>query len=398
MDEYQMTIDDMQFAKMVAAQPGRSAFIDESGSFGFDFTKEGTSLYYVVCAVIVDNKSIPAIENKVTELRNTLFGGKEMKSSSIGSNHSRRAKVLTELQLLDFQIIIMIADKRRFYEDSPLTEYKSVFKKFLNQRLYDSMYLAYPKLKIIEDEYGTDEFQQGYRRYVQEHRPASNIFNDYDFDYADSKSSCIVQIADIIAGSVMQHLHDAGAPDVLRIFQGRLTDVVKFPEDHKIYKPSTKPTEYDKAIYQLACKCATDYINEHKNSEEEEIRLRSLFLRLLLYNVRMYSSTRYVHSGEIVQELSRLTDKRVTKDFLYRRIIAPLRDDGVLIASSTHGYKIPTKAADIAAYVNQTASVVGPMLSRIGMCRSQIQKATDSGLDILEDPSLAGYRRFFGDY
>lgn len=65
MDEYQMTIDDMQFAEMVAAQPGRSAFIDESGSFGFDFTKEGTSLYYVVCAVIVDNESIPAIEKRL---------------------------------------------------------------------------------------------------------------------------------------------------------------------------------------------------------------------------------------------------------------------------------------------------------------------------------------------
>ena len=120
MDEYQMTIDDMQFAEMVAAQPGRSAFIDESGSFGFDFTKEGTSLHYVVCAVIVDNENIPAIEKKVKELQSTLFGGKEMKSSSIGSNHSRRAKVLTELQLLDFQIIVMIADKRRFYEDSGL--------------------------------------------------------------------------------------------------------------------------------------------------------------------------------------------------------------------------------------------------------------------------------------
>ncbi len=398
MDDYQMTIDDMQHAELVAAQPGRSAYIDESGSFGFDFTKEGTSLYYVVCAVIVNNTNIPAIESKVDELRSTLFGGKEMKSSAIGSNHSRRAKVLTELLLLDFQLIVMIADKRKFYEDSPLTEYKSVFKKFLNQRLYDAMYLAYPKLKIIEDEYGTDEFQQGYRSYVQEHRPTSNIFDDYDFDYADSKNSNIVQIADIMAGSVMQHLLDSGAPDVLRIFQGRIADVVKFPDDYEIYKPSTKPTEHDNAIYQLACKCATDYINENRNSEDEEIRLRSLFLRLLLYNVRMYSSSRYVHSGEIVQELSRLTEKRVTKDFLYRRIIAPLRDDGVLIASSAHGYKIPTRAADIATYVNQTASVVGPMLSRIEKCRSQIQKATDSQLDILDDPALTGYRRFFGDY
>ena len=112
----------------------------------------------------------------------------------------------------------------------------------------------------------------------------------------------------------------------------------------------------------------------------------------------MYNSSRYVHSGEIVQELSRLTEKRITKDYLYRRIIAPLRDDGVLIASSAHGYKIPTRAADIATYVNQTVSVVGPMLSRIGKCRSQIQKATDSQLDILEDPTLIGYKRFFGDY
>ena len=68
MDEYQMTIDDMQHAELVAAQPGCSAYIDESGSFGFDFTKEGTSLYYVVCAVIVNNTNIPAIESKVDEL------------------------------------------------------------------------------------------------------------------------------------------------------------------------------------------------------------------------------------------------------------------------------------------------------------------------------------------
>lgn len=396
--EYQMTIDDLQYAELIAKQPGRSAFIDESGGFGFDFTKVGTSEYYIVCSVVVKDTNIPAIEQKIAEIQNSMFGGKEMKSSAIGSNHRRRAKVLTELLLLDFQLIIMIADKKKFYTDSPLTEYKSVFKKFLNQRLYDAMYLAYPKLKIIEDEYGTDEFQQGYRRYVQEHRPANNMFNEYDFDYSDSKNSNIVQIADIVAGSVMQHLLDAGAPDVLRIFQGRITDIVKFPDDHEIYKPSSTPTEHDHAIYQLACKCATDYINEYKDFEDEESRLRSLFLRLLLYNVRMYSSSRYVHSGEIVQELSRLTEKRVTKDYLYRRIIAPLRDDGVLIASSSHGYKIPTRVADIATYVNQTASVVGPMLSRIEKCRSQIQKATNSQLDILDDPALAGYRRFFGDY
>ena len=95
MVEYQMTLDDLQYAELIATQSGRSAYIDESGGFGFDFTKEGASAYYVVCSVVVDDKDIPAIEQKVLEMRNTMFGGKEMKSSSIGTDHRRRAKVLT---------------------------------------------------------------------------------------------------------------------------------------------------------------------------------------------------------------------------------------------------------------------------------------------------------------
>lgn len=398
MEGYQLTFDDIQHAELVAAQPGRTAYIDECGGFGFDFTKPNVSTHYVVCAVVVDNTKVSQLEQKVSEMRKTYFGNSEMKSSSIGGNHSRRAKILTELLLLDYQLIILVADKKEFYENSPLTEYKQTFKKFLNQKLYDSMYCAYPKLKIVEDEYGTKEFQQGYRTYVESHRPAPNLFNEYDFDYTDSKNSNIVQIADIIAGSIMQHLTDSAAPDALRIFHSKITDIVNFPNSFTIYEPSSDCTEYDQAIYQLACKCATDYVNEHREADDEEIRLRVLFLRLLLFNVQMYSSSRFVYSGEIVQELSKLSERRVTKDFLYRRIIAPLRDDGVLIASSSHGYKIPTKAEDIATYINQTTTVVSPMLSRVGKCRTLVMKATDGKLDILDDPALNGYKRFFGDY
>ena len=398
MEGYQLTFDDIPHAEFVAAQPGRTAYIDECGGFGFDFAKPNVSTHYVVCAVIVDNTKISSLEQKVSEMRKNYFGNSEMKASSIGSNHSRRAKILTELLLLDFQLIILVADKKEFYENSPLTEYKQTFKKFLNQKLYDSMYCAYPKLKIVEDEYGTKEFQQSYRAYVENHRPTSNLFNQYDFDYTDSKNSNIVQIADIVAGSIMQHLIDPAAPDALRIFHGKITDIVNFPNNFTIYKPSSDNSEFDLAIYQLSCKCATDYVNEHRDSNDEEIRLRVLFLRLLLFNVQMYSSSRFVYSGEIVQELSKLSERKVTKDFLYRRIIALLRDDGVLIASSSHGYKIPTKVADIATYINQTTTVVSPMLSRVGKCRTLVMKATNGKLDILDDPALSGYKRFFGDY
>lgn len=396
---YQFSFEDMQFAEALAKQPGRTAFIDECGSFGFDFEKPGVSSHYIVCAAIINNGDIPELEQKISAIRKSYFGSQEMKSSSISSNHPRRAKVLVELLLLNFQLIILIADKRAFYENSPLKDYKKTFVKFLHQKLYDSMYCAYPKLKIVEDEYGSSEFQRGYRKYVCEHRPAENLFNEYDFDYVDSKQSNLVQIADIIAGSVMQHLTDPAAPDVLKMFKGRIVDIVNFPEIFNPYTISSDGnSEFDEAIYQLAYKCATDYIEKNKSIESDEVRLRILFLRILLYNVQICNSVQFVYSGELVQLLSQISERKVTKDFLYRRIIAPLRDEGVIIASSVHGYKIPTSVEDIRTYINQTVTVVGPMLSRIGKCRLLIQKQTDSKLDILGDTSLSGYQRYFGDY
>ena len=44
-----------------------------------------------------------------------------------------------------------------------------------------------PELKIIEDETGTTEFQESFKKYVSERRPQFNLLNEYDFDYCDSK-------------------------------------------------------------------------------------------------------------------------------------------------------------------------------------------------------------------
>ena len=93
-----------------------------------------------------------------------------------------------------------------------------------------------------------------------------------------------------------------------------------------------------------------------------------------------------------------MSDSKVTKDFLYRRIVAKLRDEGVLIASSSHGYKIPTCVKDILTYIEQTDTIVSPMLSRIGKCRTLIKKSTDGKLDVLDSKQFSGYKRYFGDY
>lgn len=396
---YQITSDDYERSLSLTSQPGRTAFIDECGNFGFDFQSIGTSTHYIICAIIVKNEEISEIEHKIEKLRKTNFGSGEMKSSSIGKNHSRRGKILAELLQIEFSIIILIADKQKFYQDSPLSNYKSSFVKYLHQKLYESMYSIYPKLKIIEDEYGSSEFQKGYRKYIEEHRPILNLFKEYDFDYTDSWKSNIVQIADIIAGSVMQHIIDPVSPDALKMFQGSLRDVINFPRHSITFSCGTSfGNSFDDQIYVLADHCATNYIENNKDSKEDEVRLRVLFLRHLLFIVRNISKSNYIHSSDVTRYLSDSSLRRISPNYLYRKIIAPLRDADVLIASSAHGYKIPTCVKDIYTYINQTSGIVNPMLNRIERCRKLISKQTDGTLDILNDPALAKYKRYFGDY
>lgn len=399
MEDYQLSFDDIDRANWIALHPGRTAYIDECGNFGFDFEKTGTSSHYILCAIIANNDAIVELERKADKIRCKHFGQGEMKSSSIGINHPRRAKILTELLLLDFSVILLIADKKAFFRDSPLADYKGSFIKHLHQKLYESMYITYPKLKIIEDKYGSSEFQQGYRKYIAANRPAHNLLNEYDFDYIDSRDSSIVQISDIIAGSVMQHILNPEAPDVLRIFSGKIRDIVNFPKTFEEFiAGKIANTSFDKQIYGLSDRCASSYVESNKGASEEEIRMRVLFLRQLIFTARNVSESKFIYSTEITRWLTNVSEKRVSRNFLYRRIVAPLRDSGILIASSAHGYKLPTCVDDIYTYINQTTGVVNPMLSRIQKCRNLILKQTDGMLDILDDPVLNNYKRYFGDY
>lgn len=403
---YQLSFEDIERSNSLALQPGRTAFIDECGNFGFDFENNGASesggpsLYYIVCAIVVKDENISALEAEAEKIRlNNGFQNGEMKSSLIGDNHKRRIKILTELLGLDFSLVILIADKQKFYRDSPLANYKEPFVKYLHQLLYDEMYTAYPKLKIVEDEYGSSEFQSSYRDYIRAHRPKLNLLNEYDFDYVNSKHSPLIQIADVVAGSVMQRLLDNNAPDVLRIFQSRIRGLVNFPS---VYPPNLAGAEanksFDKNIYLLADHRATQYIETNKDTKDEDVRMRVLFLKYLLWVVRNINPNKYISSGEIIKVLSELSNSKVRRDYLYRKIIAPLRDADVIIASCSHGYKMPTCIDDIYSYVKQTSGIVGPMLSRVEKCRQLILAQTDGSLDILDDPALKQYKRYFGDY
>lgn len=395
---YQPTFDDLANQKAIRSQPGRTAFIDECGDFGFDFSNEGTSKYYTLCAVVVEDSKLPSLHVAFNEVKtNNGFGDTELKSSSIGSNNKRRAKIISQLLPIEFRVVLLIADKQAFIKGSPLTEYKKSFIKFLHQRLYDKLYHVYPKLKIIEDETGYAKFQESFKGYIASRRPQCNLFNEYDFDYCNSKDELLVQLADLVGGSINRSLIDSSAQNYIEMLKGKILSLDEFPSKKEPYWGTAKPEDcqYNPDVYALSVKCASDFITRHEGDQSDEKRVQVGFVRYLLFHVQNISPSKYLYSDQIIGVLQEYTGQHIAKNYLFRRVIAPLRDEGVIIASCSHGYKIPISVDDIKTYLNATHTIVSPMLHRMGICRRLILQQTGNSLDVLDDDAFLRYKKYF---
>ena len=397
MSDYQLSFDDLAFQQYVNDQPGRVAFIDESGSYGFNFETAGNSKYYVVCAIIVENDKLARLHADVEKIkRENGYGNTEIKSSSI--NDIRRFRIMGQMLSLDFRVAILIADKEKFAHDSPLTKYKETFIKHLDQRLYDLLYRAYPKLKIIQDETGWPEFQESFKNYVANHHDY-NFFNDYDFELVNSKDETLVQVADFIGGSISKSLRDPNLTNYLEMLRGKIVALERFPHEFEPYWGRLNPEDckYDETIFSLAEKTVRDFISKYGKDNDEDRKLQVAVLQYLQTYVLEIDPTRYVYADELVEHLRDRFSKRITRNNVFRRVIAPIRDAGVILASCKKGYKIPISADDLMVYLNQSLITVGPMVHRMGICRNIVKQATDNRLDLFDDPALIRFKRYFDE-
>lgn len=397
MKDYQYSFEDIKFNNSIALQPSRIAYVDESGSFGFDFSKKGTSRYYILTAIVVEIDNIDKLHSDFQEVkRNNGLVATELKSSKI--NNRQRERIANQLLPLDFSVVLFIVDKEQLYKDTPITLYKETFLKNINGRMYNMLYEAFPKLKIIMDMHGYPEFQASFKEYVNSKVEQLNMFNEYDFDFSDSKDEILIQIADFIGGSITHSILNPGVGNnYLELFKGKIISQQRFPNKYKPYWGKICPEDYkyDDEIYSIAVKHALDFIEKNKNDKNIERQSQIAVLQYLLNYASMVNPTQYVYADELVQHLQALTRKKIRKDFLYRRVIAPLRDNDVILASCNHGYKIPISVEDIATYLNQTTAIVGPMLNRMGKCRDIILQGTNGALDIFDDVASIKYKRFF---
>jgi hypothetical protein len=365
------------------------AFIDEYGNPNLDTQVKGVSNFFIVSAVILDATALVDVRAALDVVRRNYFQTGELKSRNLRHNRSRWVSVLSSLAPIPFKFAGFVADKRLIDRDSGL-QWKLSFYKNLCGRLYRKLMRAYPALRIRADRYGTDEFKQGFAKYIERnHRPT--LFDRGTFEFLDGKEDVLVQLADLLCG-LLARCYDPNmllsAPEeLLRIVSDKALLIDESPPRFRVTGGKSElSSTIDDRIAEYSLQQAEDFIVGNEDDQDETVRCQVAVLERLVFERRFGEETRNVSTGALLDNLRGrgLGDKG--EAWFRMNVIAPLRDQGLLLTSSSTGYKLPTCPDDLATFVNHAQTVCIPMLQRAGAACEAVKLATQGEVDVLAQP------------
>lgn len=295
-----------------------------------------------------------------------------------------------------FHIIYVVIDKREIHSDFGLTWEESFFK-LSHRRLYRALSRRFDSLNIIADNLGSTGFPESFRRYVEERH--NTLFHTYSFKFDTTQSNTILQLASFIAETLYFGFEDKKSEhyDVLleslemkvlfsEVFPGEYEDYLRYYDFDDV--------KFDREIAELSIYLAAQYIKEHELSEEMWEIKRVFILNRLLFYAR-FSPKDYLNTGKLMNMVKKYLGYKSSEQEFRAEVIGRLRDNGVLIASSDKGYKIPLTLNEAYGHCDRMIQMILPMLGRLQKFRKGILTATENELDIFNQPDYKNIKVYF---
>jgi len=380
------------------------AFTDESGAFGWDLDNETVSTHFLITAILVKESDLYGLRNSVESIRQKYFQTGEMKSSHIGRNHQRRIKVLNDLLELPFSILTVVIDKSQL-TDSRGLQHRKPFYKFTNNIVHKELQYLFSKLTIVADEIGRSDYMKSFCEYVKARVPAPNLFGESDFSFANSQNDVLIQLADLVCGSLSYdydfHKKDNRAPSYHKILERKITRIEFYPKNYTDYSVDTSALAkgYDSQIAAICLKKAAEFLELHQNEENEDIKAQVIVLKYLLFRFMNNDTRKYIPTKELKNQLQYTANADISTQTFRTKIIGSLRDNGVIISGSSvkKGYKIPANEGELLDFINHGTSIIIPMLERMKKCRDTIRLGTLNQIDLFSRTEYASLKRYFDD-
>ena len=366
------------------------AYLDESGTASLEVEKQGVSEYFIVAAVIIDEETQTEFFANVEQIRQKHFQSSEIKSSGINAknSHRRRKKILRDISELDFKLYVLAVNKSHISKNSGL-KYKKSFIKNINGKIYSSLFQHFANIKLYADEHGDDDFISSLERYVrQNHMP--DLFKECEFQTVKSIECLGAQVADFIAGTIAQIYEGKSDPELeeryIELIQTKSLGVIEWPRKYSTPSPPENiDSLLDQTVNDFAINQVEIYLEKNSRNTDYETKMKICILEFLLFKSQWISSNSYTSTAELFRHLDESGFRNVNVSFLRSNLIAKLRDENVLIASSNTGYKIPSKLADMYDFAVRVDSQVVPLLRRLKKARQNIYTASSGEVDIVKE-------------
>lgn len=374
-------------------------FLDESGDPHFPPGEAGRSDHYVLAAVLIAEDKLAAVRIQADAIRREHFKTGEMKAGarSLTRKAARRRAVVEALAELDVSYAVIAVDKREVLEDGPLATWKKSFLKYTARQLLRRLYATSSRVRVVADEYGSEEYQAEFDRYV---RTKQGLFAEgSDFTFGDSKAEPLIQVADFVAGTVLRALRDRTDDNraLIGLLRSRMHTYLAWPT---VYAPVEPPrgigeqAQRDRAVRDLALKASARYLDASRDSKDPLTVARVACLDRLLFAAQFDPASSFVHADELEPELRKLGLPGVVPSsrWLSAHVIGPLRDEGVVISGSSRGYAIPYSADDLDSHARDVRSKTIPMLRRLARYREDLAVQSAGEVDLLGSKKLADLR------
>ena len=199
-----------------------------------------------------------------------------------------------------------------------------------------------------------------------------------------------MQVADIVAGSIAKNIDATRASEIdstnyLALLQSKIIYRKVFPwSTEEFFELAKFDSEHDKEIAQLSLRIVDEFCLNNSGSDETDVKQQIAILQYLRFRFTQNQFRRYISTRELMNHLNNSGYDKMSVSTFRMKIIAKLRDEGVILASSASGYKIPCKVSEVYDFINHGKNVILPMLNRLKKCNDTIRLATNNTLNLFE--------------
>jgi hypothetical protein len=185
-------------SKLAGNKDRAAIYIDESGTPDVENLKPR---FFVVAAIVVESRrELAGFEDRFRSAAQAIKRPLDHELRSAGLSLKKRARVLRELSLLDFQWAAVAFDKARLTRtgfSSPKRFYR-----FALQFLIGDLLMTAWQADLVIDENSTKAFQAETERHIREQNSGLPVQRLGKIKFSDSSKARLVQLADLVAGAV----------------------------------------------------------------------------------------------------------------------------------------------------------------------------------------------------